>query len=249
MYSLNKLIGCLTSPIFVGMAGLLLGILLAALRFRLARWLVVLSFLWLWFWMSPATYRWLASGLEKEYPVVRAEVQSPADAIVVLGGGMSSKTNATPYSEMSRSADRVWHGARLYRAGKAPKVFVTCEPDIQLLTDLGVPRAAIEGPSGARNTEEEARFIGEAMKNTCTRSRVLVVTSAWHMRRALLMFKRYAPDVEAVPAAADHEALVFCGWRTGFGWKDLIPDPEMFSMNCYIFHELVGYWGYRLFRK
>lgn len=213
-------------------------------RRRLAIKLFGAAALWFLVWSSPMTYRYLASGLEREFPVVKAEDAPKADAIVVLGGGMGSNTNDYPYGEMWFSADRVWHGARLYKAGKSTNVFVTCDADISLLTDLGVPHSAIDRESSARNTEEEARYI--ASKDVKS---VLLVTSAWHMRRAKLMFEKYAPGLEVIPAATDYEALVRCGWRSGFEWSDLTPNAEMLFYSSYMIKEIIGYWGYRWFRR
>ncbi len=68
------------------------------------------------------------------------------------------------------------------------------------------------------------------------------------MRRAKLMFEKYAEGVEVIPVAADYEALVRCGWKTGFSWSDLIPDAESLSLNGYMVKEIIGYWGYRWVR-
>ena len=266
MYYLNKLVGLFTSPAFVAMAMFVLAFVAALVqRKRAALWIAGASAVWCLFWASPATYRWLASGLEREFPVMKAEDAPKADAIMVLGGGMGCRTNAYPYSEMWFSADRVWHGARLYRAGKAPRVFVTNDADIQLLMDLGVPREVIRDPSGARNTEEEAKAIVRLLNcSDCSINKVqqrkieqstnlnnrtiLLVTSAWHMRRAKLMFEKYAKGIEIIPAATDYEALVRCGWKSGFHLGDVLPNPEMLSLNSYLIHEIVGYWGYRWVR-
>lgn len=255
MYYLNKLVGLFVSPVFVAMVLFVLAFVAAWMRRkRVVLWIAGVSAVWCLFWSSPATYRWLASGLEREFPVMKAEDAPNADAIMVLGGGMGSNTNAYPYGEMWTSADRAWHGARLYKAGKAPRVFVTNDADILLLTDLGVPREAICDPSEARNTEEEARFIAGAMKQMRVKDggeqqmKVLLVTSAWHMRRARLMFEKYAPEIEVIPAATDYEALVRCNWGMGFGWSDLLPNAEMMFQSSYMFKEIVGYWGYKLVR-
>ena len=252
MYTINKIVGYIVSPAGFSIVLVVAAVLARVLgRRRLARWAVVLALANFWVWASPATYRWFASGLEREFPVVTVEETPQADAIVVLGGGMGSNTNDYPYGEMWFSADRVWHGARLYRAGKSTNVFVTCDADISLLTDLGVPRSAINNESTARNTEGEARFIAEAMKEVEVqglglqrKAKILLVTSAWHMRRAKLMFEKYAPEIEVVPAATDYEALVRCGWQTGLSWGDLLPDVEKLFLSSYMVHEIIGYYGY-----
>lgn len=206
-------------------------------------------------------YRWIGGALENEWPIVRAEDAPTADAIVLLGGGMGSNTNVYPYAEMWNGADRVWHAARLYKAGKAPVIVPTgCgerESALPLLRDFGVPESAILVEDKARNTEENAKFVERILSlkhpNTQTpkhlpaKRKVLLVTSAWHMRRSVLMYERYAPSLEIIPAAADYEATVIMGHP--FCFKDIWPDANMLFANSYIFKEYLGYWGYRLVRS
>lgn len=75
--------------------------------------------------------------------------------------------------------------------------------------------------------------------------RVLLVTSAWHMRRSLLMFRKYAPGVEVVPAACDYEATI---GSDQFKFKNFLPDAMSLLNNSNMLKEHVGYWGYRLLR-
>ena len=249
MYILNKIVGLVVSPAVVTMMIFIVAFI-AALRGRrrLAIKLFGAAALWFLVWSSPVTYRYLASGLEMQFPVVMAEESPTADAIAILGGGVGCNTNEYPYGEMWTSADRVWHGARLYKAGKAPKIFITgggtTFGTAMLLQDFGVPKEAICNNLTARNTEEEAKFIASTGVK-----RLLLVTSAWHMRRAKLMFEKYAPGLEVIPAATDYEALVRCGWKSGFGWSDFIPNAEMLFQSSYMLKEIIGYWGYRLFRR
>ena len=261
MYILNKIVGALLSPAVVTMMIFIVAFIVALRGHRrLAIKLFCVAALWFLVWSSPVTYCYLASGLEMCFPVMTAEESPAADAIAILGGGVGCNTNEYPYGEMWTSADRVWHGARLYKAGKAPKIFITgggtTFGTAMLLQDFGVPKEAIVGNLTARNTEEEARFIAEAMKQVKVkgegeeaRKKVLLVTSAWHMRRAKLMFEKYAPELEIIPAATDYEALVRCGWRSGFEWSDLAPNAEMLFYSSYMIKEIIGYWGYRWFRR
>jgi uncharacterized SAM-binding protein YcdF (DUF218 family) len=71
-----------------------------------------------------------------------------------------------------------------------------------VLTELGVPDEAIVRQQGhTRNTREEAAAAARLVRERGWK-RVGVVTSAWHMRRALGLFRR--AGVDAVPLAADH---------------------------------------------
>lgn len=257
MFWINKIVGTIVNPVVVGMALLFAGFAIALFGHRKwALWVVGCGVFWLWVWSSPAMYRFLATGLERRYPVMLAEDAPEADAIVVLGGGMGSSTNDYPYAEMWTSADRVWHAARLFNAGKAPIVVPSGgneqNSSVPLLCDLGVPATNILVEGEARNTEENARFVErllcEDAEKTGTKPKILLVTSAWHMRRSELLYSKFAPGLEVIPAATDYEALVRNGWKTGLHLSDLCPNPEMLFLNSYMVHEIVGYWGYRLFR-
>ena len=251
MYVLNKIVGGCLNPLVLGL--LAMAACGASAFFKLRRLCVALavaSIAWLWLWSTPMMYRWIGGSLEDVWPVVRAEDAPKADAIVLLGGGMGSNTNVYPYAEMCGSADRVWHAARLYRAGKAPIVIPTGsgerESALPLLADFGVPESAILVEDKARNTEENAKFVERLLAAKNAKKKVLLVTSAWHMRRSVLMYKKYAPSLEIVPAPTDYEATVFTGHP--FCLKDMLPDATMFFANSYVFKECLGYWGYRLLR-
>lgn len=254
MYIVNKIVGSCLNPLAVGIALIVAGGVLLWRGRRTSGFAVLAaSVFWLWAWSTPVAYRRLGGSLERAYPAEKAEAAAQADAIVVLGGGMGSNTNASPYAEMWSAADRVWHAARLYRAGKAPIVIATGrgerEATVPLLLDLGVPASAIVVEDQARNTEENAKFVEKVLLDgkKPDRKRILLVTSAWHMRRAVLMYRRYAPGLEIVPVAADHEATV--NTCRPFSFTDLWPDANMLFANSYIFKEYLGYWGYRLLRR
>lgn len=255
MYLLNKIVGGCLNPLAIGLVLIVAGGLCLWRSWRKTGFgLLIGAVAWLWLWSTPMMYRWIGGSLESEWPVVKAEDAPTADAIVLLGGGMGSNTNVYPYAEMWNGADRVWHAARLYKAGKAPLIVPTGkgeqESTVPLLRDLGVPESAIVVENKARNTEENARFVEKILepRNTQnTRKRVLLVTSAWHMRRSVLMYRRYAPSLEIIPAAADYEATV--NTSHPFCFKDIWPDTNALFANSYIFKEYLGYWGYRLFRR
>ena len=274
MYYLNKIVGYMMNPITVSLSVMAIGVVLGSReRRRLALGFVGGGVLWLWLCSTPMMYRWVGLRLEREWPVVLAEDAPKADAIVILGGGMGVNTNVCQYAEMWSAADRVWHAARLWKAGKAPIVITSGTGDrestVPLLRDLGVPEAVIVVEDKARNTEENAKFVEGVLlagsvgvesgeleefnssthppRNSSTsRPKVLLVTSAWHMRRSVLMFKKYAPNLEIIPAATDYEALVRTG--KGFGWGDLLPSADCLAANSYCVKEYIGYLGYRFFR-
>lgn len=145
---------------------------------------------------------------------------------------------------------------------------------LQLLKEFGVGEEAVSFLD-ARTTEEEAKELWELFsrverveerggarelepRNTLNTRKVLgdrtegdefkilLVTSAWHMKRARLMFEKYAPDIEVACAPADFENTIMAEKTPLF--KMLLPDPNVFMLNSVAFHEWVGIVGYRVFR-
>lgn len=250
MYYINKIVGFLVSPIGGVIAGGVVAVVCARLgRKRMAKWIGGFTVAWLWLWMMPIMTWVVGVPLEREFlvdgKVPLVESFPEADAIVLLGGSMGIETNLSSYAEMWSGADRVWQAARLYKAGKAPKVITTSgmvvETTFPLLRDLGVPDEVLMKVDDARNTEEEAKSIGKIGVR-----RILLVTSAWHAKRARLMFKKYAPSVEVVCAPADFENSIVAA--RPFSFSDFLPDPGAFMGNSVALHEWVGIVGYKLFR-
>ena len=272
MNSINKLIWMLMNPFSVGALLLALALALSLLRRRRAGlWVFGAAMLWGWVWSSPLCFKNLAVWWETSegYPM-RVEDVPQADAIVDLGGGVGGVIERILYPDMHSSADREWHSARLWKAGKAPIVMPSGRNagiySKVLLTDLGVPESCVVCENGAVNTEENAKFVKELLlgsgrvesggvgelgveefNSTTSKPKVLLVTSAWHMKRSLLVFGKYAPELEVIPVATDYES--YNGARPGFCWRDFLPAAETYCANTRLFHEILGYCGYRWLRK
>lgn len=246
MYYVNKIVGFVASPIGGAIAGLMCALICAKLkRTRLAKWIGGLTVVWLWLWMTPIMTYVVGVPLEKEFlvdgKVPQVDTFPNADAIVLLGGAMGIETNLSSYAEMWTSADRVWQAARLYKAGKSSRIIATGDiaeaSTLGLLLDLGVGKDDVVF-MGARNTEEEAKGVARLGYK-----KILLVTSAWHMKRAMLMFEKYASEVEVICAPADFENTLAAARGIS-----LIPDFNIFALNSVAFHEWVGIVGYKFFR-
>ena len=243
-------------------------------RQRVAKWLGWLTVAWLWLWMTPIMTWIVGVPLEREFlvdgRVPMVESFPEADVIVLLGGSMGIETNTSSYAEMATSADRVWQAARLFKAGKASKIIATGDyakdTTLPLLKEFGVGEEAVSFLD-ARTTEEEAKGLWELFSRVERvegeegsrvehvervdrveegEVKVFLVTSAWHMKRARLMFEKYAPGIEVVCAPADFENT-FMAEKTPL-FKMLLPDPNVFMLNSVAFHEWVGFVGYKVFR-
>lgn len=133
------------------------------------------------------------------------------EAIVVLGGGIKPPNPPRPWVDVAEEGDRVLHGARLYLAGKAPLLIVSggrvdwreggpseAEDMATLAQGMGVSPQAILQETTSLNTYENAVNV-RAILTENEVARVLLVTSALHMPRALRVFRRQGIDAIAAP--------------------------------------------------
>ncbi len=192
----------------------------------------------------------------------------PVDAIVVLGGGLDTAySGVRDLPDLKDSADRVWVGARLYKEGAAPlvvvsggsfsrdsKVEVEAIGMARFLMDLGVPSDAILKEMKSRTTLEnawqtleildtrapEGSGLGAASKKTSNRPfRIALVTSAFHMRRALTLFEGAGFKVYPVRADVRVTPQVKPFWQ----W---LPDGEALDNSTTAVKEYLGRLQYGL---
>jgi uncharacterized SAM-binding protein YcdF (DUF218 family) len=219
--------------------------------------LMLLALLWIAVWSTPVFSDWIRHSLERRYPPNSMEALPRADVIVVLGGGVEPAFPPRLQPDLGAAADRVWYGARLYHAGKAPRVLVSggmlpwkSEGSLseaasmqQFLRALGVPAEAIRLESGSTTTRENAletaRLLAAEAVEIPRPARVILVTSALHMRRALASFR--AVGIDAVPASTDHE-VVDDGPLTPL---DLLPAADALEASSRALKEYLGLWVYR----
>jgi uncharacterized SAM-binding protein YcdF (DUF218 family) len=126
----------------------------------------------------------------------------PADAIVVFAGGVGESGKAGGgYQE------RVKQAVDLYRAGYASHMIFSSGysfafREAEVMRDLalahGVPAEAIVLETHAANTYENVVFARRILDRQGW-ERILLVSSPYHIRRALLTWHRTAPAVSVVP--------------------------------------------------
>ena len=249
---LDKVLTLLALPLGTAVgAGLLALAALVLGRRRIAGGLLAFAVVWLWGWATPLATRAIIGPLTDPYPTRSAETSPAADAIVLLGGGITPIRGEMPYPDLDASTDRIWHAARLYHAGKAPLIIVSAgnvwggpgqqskaEAMRMLLDALGVPDDAIVTEGRSRNTRQNTLFTAELAESREIR-RVLLTTSAWHMRRAEAAFRRTGLDV--IPAATDMSSPSFPP-----GILRFLPGANRLWFNSTLLKEYLGYLIYRL---
>lgn len=203
---------------------------------------------------------WVANQLVKslEWRYIPAAQLPPAEAIVVLGGGIKPPIFPRPWVDFAEAGDRVIHGIRLYQAGKAPLLVLSggrvdrrSPPEsvdmAAIATALGVPAEAILQDRKSLNTFQNAIHVRQLLAPKDIR-RILLVTSAMHMPRALAVFRRQGFD--PVAAATDflvaETELATVGNTTGERLLLLIPQSDALENLTKALKEYIGIAVYRL---
>lgn len=190
----------------------------------------------------------LVTTLEDRHPALSG-VPTGAEAIVVLGGGTLSESPARAGGWLSDSSlQRIHYAASLARGNDLP-VFTTGGTPLgrgvptgrimarALIRDYGIPRVRIVEETASRNTAEHPRLLKPLLRD---RTRLLLVTTAWHMPRAVATFE--AAGLDPIPAPTDYHA----GRGVPFHPLDLVPSAEALVLSRNAFHEYLGLAYYRL---
>ena len=217
------------------------------------------------FWLAVGTLlvcgngrlvRGLARHLEWQY--LPSNPVPEADCIVILSGGVASRTPPRPTIEVGEAGDRVLYGAYLFRQGKAPRIICTgnvatggfavrpvAEDMAELLEMLDVPKDAIITEEKSGNTREHARNLYPVLQEKGFK-RVLLVTSAMHMPRSVGVFRRLCPGIEFIPAPTDFRVTEGIPKPWYSKATALIPTPKNLSDFSEAMHEYLGVAYYKL---
>jgi uncharacterized SAM-binding protein YcdF (DUF218 family) len=153
----------------------------------------------------------LEHALESRFPPWDPARGAP-DGIIVLGGALDPVlSRAYGATQLIESAERVTTIAKLARAypnarivysGGDGSLFANAGREADylypLLDSFGVPRQRVLLEERSRNTYENATYTQQLVKPR-PGERWLLVTSAWHMPRAVGCFRRIGFPVEAYP--------------------------------------------------
>lgn len=248
-----KFISPLVHP--VGLAWVIL-VVLAVLSARRRRWpaalLSGLGALLLWSISQPFLAHPIFERLER--PWIKASVADApaADVVLILGGGWRFSRADYGGLDLTTGGDRWIAGLELCRRGRAPVLVVGGDsvglddqpPESELLkgwlNDWGLGAVALHTLGPVRTTRDEAERMRDLARSHGW-NRILLVTSALHMRRAIAVFHR--AGLEVIPVACDFQVARFS--HPSRSWRPF-PDEEAFFLFCQWWHEELGWLAYRL---
>jgi uncharacterized SAM-binding protein YcdF (DUF218 family) len=228
---------------------LLLGLAAAALRWRKSGWLLTLvALLSLYLFSITPVSRMLLAGVES-YPALPPVIaHGDEQAIVVPGAGRYA--GAPEYGGDTASTmalERLRYAAYLHRQTGLPilvsggTVFSGVKPEAELLNDALRDVFNLEASwleDRGRNTWENARY-SRAMLEPPGIERIILVTHAFHMPRAVYAFETAGFQVTPAPTAFSTRE------SAGSSWLDWIPSASALAGTHVALHEWLGLLYYR----
>lgn len=147
------------------------------------------------------------SNLEYKTILV-ADISTPYDIGIVLGPFLLQGTNHPNVEEIITAQHaRFFHASQLYKTGKIKKMLLSGNNDAELarsyLISIGIPAEDILLESKSKDTYENALFTKQFLNQKGIASiKLLLITSAFHMRRAKKCFDKVGLDV--TPFSVDY---------------------------------------------
>ncbi len=245
----SKILSFLLSPIW--WIAILLLLYFVLKRYKKRKWFLVISFVLLLVFSNQFLFYsvsgWWEGGLEK------VEDMPACDGLILLGG-FSSYNDQSKRICFNASSDRLLQALDLYKKGKA-KYFVFTGGSALILSKekkegifleeylkrLGVKEGNLLIESQSRNTHENAAYTVELLKNKQLLGKhFILVTSAFHMKRALACFQKEGIDVVSYKTdplqAARRPDFADC----------VTPSAGTLAAWERLFKEWVGYFAYRI---
>lgn len=202
---------------------------------------------------TPYTSSFLMGMLETPRPPLEADGK-PTLVVVLAGGGMypvPSRDGIERVALAEQSFQRLAEGVMAAQRHGWPLFFVGASPDNgdeegfsagvkEIARSLGLT-APIEVDTVSRTTWENMAAIADRIEKDKF-ERIVLSTTAYHMKRSLWMAKKHLPqDVEIIPWPS--------GWRsTSFAplYRRLGPSSNAFNDSCMALREIIGLCAYRV---
>lgn len=183
--------------------------------------------------------------------------QVPIPETAVILGGYAEFDAHRNRVQMSDAADRLYSVVNLYQQKKIKRIILSggsssvtgrTKPEadyvLPILKSYGIPDSVIIKESNSRNTHENALNTAKILKEKHIKGAVILVTSSFHMRRALGTFSKAGIDVKPYPVH------FISDYGRGYFLPDfIIPSSEALFRCDAIIKEWVGYTAYAITGK
>jgi len=239
LFELRKFLPILFMPLGLSLALIGIGLL------RRRRAAILAGLLVVFLASLPAVSDSLCFLLESRYRHLPVAQCPAADVVVPLNGFAGVKKRYPGKIQWYAAAGRFEAAVQLVRMQKAPILLFTgarplledWHPEMdellrQAAIEHGVPANAVRFTRPSATTSEEAGAVADYLRRNGGR-RVILVTSAIHMPRAALLFRR--AGIAFVPFPVDYQSD---GWQ--WKWANLLPSSQALAHTDQGLHELYG---------
>jgi uncharacterized SAM-binding protein YcdF (DUF218 family) len=195
----------------------------------------------------------LVGKAERPYAPGNVAALPQADAAVALGGTHRVSACDIYGFSVGQAEQRILAVAELVRLGKARTLVlggstqsISGKPGVptmaliqRWLVSSGLTTANVTNLGICANTHEEALQF-RRLQDAEGWQRVLLVTSALHMRRAEAVFRKQGINV--TPVACDFQVYGVSG---ASGFYSPFPSQHRLDLLSLYFHEKIGWWVYK----
>jgi len=247
-FVLSKILDFIIAPVCWVFALLLIGLLVK--RQPLKKRLFISAFIVFYifsndFFSNEFIVRWEIPATED------SAIHGTYDVAIVLGG-ITNYDDRMDRIQFEHGGDRLFQAVRLYKQGKVKRIFLSGgsgnldNHDVEApllrkyLLEIGIPDSVILVESKSRNTHENAIFAKPILDSVAPNGHYLLVSSGYHLRRALACFKKVG--IKALPYSTDRIGGPL-KWQIDYM---LVPDIHAMIAWSALLHEYFGYMTYKV---
>jgi len=204
-----------------------------------------------WFCSTSFGSAFLMRPLENRFPAIAVQDLAKADVVVMLGGMIDANSRRGSRPEFGSAVDRLSASLEIIFHKKADFVLVSGGSGLMLqgglregdvlrnyLAAQGFSAQKILSESVSRNTRENAVESGKII-SARRLTKIVLVTSAFHMPRSVACFRK--AGIEVIPYPVDYRAAE----RSSFP-ESFFPSAQGIDDFSTAVRELVGLLAYKL---
>ncbi len=191
-----------------------------------------------------------------EKPITPFATVKQYDVGIILTGFTNDGQELKDRTYLNQAADRIIHPIRLYKEGKIKNILI-CGAEYDMLQDsaknrqlqrsskdvllyAGIPDSVIFIENASRNTRENALFAKKFLVPKFPKQTYLVITSAYHARRASACFEKVGLQVDTF-------SCDFLSQKRTFHVPFLLmPQEQALTYWAKFIHEVTGYIVYKI---
>ena len=244
MIYLHKILPLIFSPLIMIIVLIIFGLITSSKKISLIGVIILIVC------SLPIVSGKLVAYLESDYQLSKPSNIASADAIVVLSGMIRTINSKDGLDyEFGEASDRIFAGINLFKEKKAPELILTRGklpwsvgiPEGEYLKEIAITNGISENnillTENVENTDQEAKVIKKLFSKD--KPKVLLVTSAFHMPRAQIVFE--AAGINVVPFPVDFQKGL-----SKITFMSFMPSVGALGETSFFVREMIGRVYYSL---